>query len=246
MVEVAYLDMGHLTTTLSDGDRRFCLSVRGLVLQRGAVWALSGNSGTGKTLFLEMLGLLRAPAAGSRFVLHDQTRQTDLVALWQNGPRGAALAACRGTLFGFVPQSGGLVPFLTAAENIALTQSITGRHDKARLDRLAARLGLEPVLRLQPAALSIGQRQRVAIARALAHRPAFVLADEPTSALDPGTADEVMALLLEQAAVEGAGVVLSSHDHARLTTPGLKRLHFAAGPADGSGLVVSGAEMASC
>ena len=68
----------------------------------------------------------------------------------------------------------------------------------------------------------------MAIARALADRPAFVLADEPTSALDPDTAETVMTLLLEQAAEEGAGVIVSSHDHQRLLRPDLMRLHFKA------------------
>jgi putative ABC transport system ATP-binding protein len=240
------LELGHLATTLSDGDRRFRLAVEGLRLDRGTVWALTGNSGTGKTLFLEMLGLLRAPAPGSRLIWHESGQQTDLCALWREGPRGADLARFRGAVFGFVPQTGGLVPFLSAQENIGLTQAITGRRDPARIARLVERLGLGAVLRLPPAALSIGQRQRVAIARALAHRPAFVLADEPTSALDPETAETVMTLLLEQAAEEGAGVILSSHDHQRLQRPGLTRLHFAAQPADGQGMVASRAQVQPC
>lgn len=243
----ASLQLDLLSTTLADGDRQFHLTVGGLRLQRGAVWALTGNSGTGKTLFLEMLGLLRAPAQGSRLIWHDGAGgHSDLTDLWRSGPRGAALASCRGSTFGFVPQTGGLVPFLSALDNINLTQIITGRRDPSRIARLTERLGLGAVLRLHPAALSIGQRQRVAIARALAHRPAFVLADEPTSALDPDTADTVMSLLLEQAAEEGAGIILSSHDHQRLHRPGLNRLHFTAQTGETPGLVTSGAQVLEC
>lgn len=223
------LEIGRLAAELSDGDRRFRLRAEGLRFARGETWALTGESGSGKTLFLEMLGLLRAPLAGS--VYRSGTR--DLVALWRRGARGKGLAALRGALFGFVPQAGGLVPFLTAAENVALTQRITGRRDPARVAFLIDRLGLGPVARLPPGALSIGQRQRVAIARALSHRPAFVLADEPTAALDPPTAETVMGLLLEAAAEEGAGVILSSHDHARLDRPGLRRLGFRVAAAAG-------------
>ncbi len=239
------LALGRRATTLSDGDHRFRLEVEGLAMQQGAVWALTGNSGTGKTLFLKMPDLLRALSPESRLVWHKAGQQTDLCALWRDGPRSARLAICRSTVFGFVPQTGGLVPFLTAQENIALTQAITKRRDPARIARLVDRLGLGGVLRLHPAALSIGQRQRVTIARALAHRPAFVLADEPTSALDPDTADAVMALLLEQAAEEGTGVILSLHDHQRWQRPGLTRLHFTAESASGED-VVSRARVLPC
>lgn len=231
----AGLDLERLEARLSDGDRRFALRVQGLRLASGAVWALTGNSGTGKTLFLEMLGLLRAPEPGSRLIWQEAGQAQDLAALWQGGARHPGLARWRAKVFGFVPQSGGLVPFLTALENVALTQRITGRLDPGRIQALMARLGLAGVAGLRPAALSIGQRQRVAIARALAHRPAFILADEPTSALDPDTADAVMGLLLEEASEAGAGVILSSHDHARLQRAGLQRLQFTARAlADGS------------
>ena len=86
-----------------------------------------------------------------------------------------------------------------------------------------ARLGIADIAALRPGALSIGQRQRAAIARALAHRPAFVIADEPTAALDPETADAVLALLLETARAEGAGLILSSHDIPRMERFGIAR-----------------------
>ena len=242
--ELARLELGRLAATLSDGDRSFRLEVEGLILDRGAAWALTGDSGTGKTLFLEMLGLVRAPADSSRLTYCEDGIRLDLAGLWRQGARNPQLARQRGNLFGFVPQTGGLVPFLSAQENIALPQAITGRHDPARIARLIDRLGLGAMAGLKPAALSIGQRQRVAIARALSHRPAFVLADEPTSALDPGTAADVMALLLEQAAQEGAGVILASHDHGRLHLPGLTRLHFIAETRGST--VVSRAKVLTC
>lgn len=222
--EPATLRISQLGARLSDGDRQFRLRVEGLDLRAGEVVAVTGASGSGKTLFLELLGLLRAPEAGADYHLTDPA--TDLGGLWRAGPRSARLAAVRGNLFGFVPQTGGLIAFLSVEGNIALTQRISHREDASHRARLMGRLGLSALRHLRPAALSIGQRQRVAIARALAHRPAFVIADEPTAALDPDAADAVMALLLETARDEGAGLILSSHDAQRLDRMGLPRLHF--------------------
>lgn len=228
------LEIGRLATVLADGERRFELLVEGLRLAPGDMLAVTGQSGTGKTLFLELLGLLRRPAAGADYSAAAAGARQDLAALWQDG---GALARTRGALFGFVPQTGALIPFLTVAENAALTQRVTGRPDPGWAAHLLDRLGLAQVARLRPAALSIGQRQRLSIARALAHRPAFVIADEPTAALDPGAADTVMSLLMEQAREAGAGVILSSHDLARVAALGLRRLDFQSGETSAGGAV---------
>lgn len=204
---------------LRDGDRAFRLQVDDFRLEPGEAVALTGASGSGKTLLLELLGLLRAPGQGTAYRLGD----TDLAALWAEGSRSVALARGRGTSFGFVPQTGGLMPFLTVAENIALTQTICERAEPERVRALINRLGLSDVAALRPGALSIGQRQRTAIARSLSHRPPFVIADEPTAALDPESADTVLELLLEVARAEGAGVILSSHDIPRMERFGIAR-----------------------
>ncbi len=207
---------------LRDGDRSFRLCVDRLSLAGGQTVALSGASGSGKTLLLELLGLLRAPGPGTRYDHGDR----DLAALWRNGTRNPELARARGQLFGFVPQTGGLMPFLTVTENVTLPQRVTGRGDAARVRALIERLGLADVAALMPGALSIGQRQRVAIARALAHVPPFVIADEPTAALDSDSADGVLALLLDMAGEQGAGVILSSHDTARIARFGIPCLRL--------------------
>ena len=116
---------------LRDRDRVFRLEINHLDVQAGQAVALTGASGSGKTLLLELLGLLRAPGAGTQFGWRDGDVRHDLAGLWANGPRSAALARMRGALFGFVPQTGGLMPFLNVAENIALPQRVTGRQDAA-------------------------------------------------------------------------------------------------------------------
>ncbi len=232
---------------LRDGDRLFRLEWGRLELRAGQAVALTGPSGSGKTLLLEILGLLRPPGPGGgsyEWQDADGVRR-DLAGMWAAGPRSRALARMRGQLFGFVPQTGGLMPFLTVAENVALSQRVAGRADPGWCRALVARLGLEGVAGLRPGALSIGQRQRVAVARALAHRPPFVIADEPTGALDPESADRVLELLLEIAGAQGCGVILSSHDLDRIGAFGIARLSLsvAAGP---GGEVVSRLEASPC
>lgn len=221
-----------LAVSLSDAERRFRLELSGLSLTPGQAVGITGPSGTGKTLMLEVLGLLRAPDPGGRYLLADGR---DLTALWQG--RRAGLAALRGETFGFVPQTGGLMPFLTVTENVALSQRVVGREDPARVADLLAALGLSHVAGAHPAILSIGQRQRVAIARALAHRPRVVIADEPTAALDPASAADAMALLLDRTAADGAALILSSHDHGLLERVPLTR--YALAIAETEGTIVS-------
>ncbi len=212
--------------TLWDGDRSFQVHVPDLQLATGQALALTGASGSGKTLILEMLGLLRAPEAGTTYCVDG----TNLAPLWRGGPRNPKLAEMRGRLFGFVPQSGGLLPFLTVAENIAVPQRVCQRPDPVWCTTLVDRLGLNDQAGQYPASLSIGQRQRTAIARALSHRPRIVIADEPTSALDPTSADQVLALFLEIAAEQGAGVILSSHDLARMARHGIAQRNLVVEP----------------
>lgn len=218
-----------LEKSLRDGARRFTLSIPSLTVETGQAVALIGPSGSGKTTLLEILGLLAAPGTVARFALEDAT-ETDLAALWARGDR-AALARLRARRFGFVLQTGGLFGFLDARANAALSPDLLDAPDPDRVAGLFERLGITEVAALRPARLSIGQRQRVAIVRALAHRPAFVIADEPTSALDPASADGVLALLLELAAEQDTGVILSSHNLDLIERHGLRRATLARQPA---------------
>lgn len=235
----ASLNISQLSVTLQSADRSFRLEVESLSLQSGDAVGLTGPSGTGKTLLLELLGLLRAPDGGGTYDIIGDGARNDIAALWRAASTRQKLTALRGRLFGFVPQTGGLLPFLTVAENIAISQSISGRDDPTWQADLIARLGLDGLEELYPSALSIGQRQRVAIARALAHRPSFLIADEPTAALDPETALEAMQLLVGAAQSQDTSLIISSHDIALLDRFPLKRLALGVNPSDGAGPVVS-------
>ena len=193
----------------------FALEVPAFDLDEGEALALSGPSGSGKSTLLMMLALAAPPDAAARFVFAGQ----DIARHWKAGRRDA-LADLRARRIGVVPQTGGLLPFLSVEENIALTQRIAGRPDPARARMLAGELGIRAQLAKRPAELSVGQRQRVAIARALAHRPSLVLADEPTASVHPELADAVLSLLRRECAAAGAALLVATHDPDRAARMG--------------------------
>jgi putative ABC transport system ATP-binding protein len=195
-------------------DRSFRLEVPRLSLRPGQALALVGPSGCGKSTLIDLLALALAPDAAERFQLRPGggERWFDVGAAWR--ARRSKLAPVRAETCGYILQTGGLLPFLDVAGNIALPAEIAGRAAREAVQALAERLGIAPLLHEQPQRLSVGQRQRVAIARALAHAPPLVLADEPTAALDPANAETVMRLLLETVAQQGAALVLATHDRA--------------------------------
>jgi ABC-type lipoprotein export system ATPase subunit len=168
----------------------------------GAVTALLGRSGCGKTTLLHLAGAMDFPTAGE--VLIDG-RATNTLS-------DAALTALRRTRIGFVFQFFQLLPTLTALENVELPLLLArtpGAAETAR-DRLRW-VGLEEKAGSLPYQLSGGQMQRVAIARALVHSPDILIADEPTGNLDTTSGDQVLALLREAAAKFGATVLLATH-----------------------------------
>ena len=221
------LSIEDLTVTLGDSERRFTLKAGQWSIAAGEVIGLTGPSGTGKTLLLELLGMLRAPDGGHYVATPlqgtDGTRQ-DFHSFWHDPKAMALCAQARAGFFGFVPQAGGLLPFLSVAENVEISQRIAKRPDDNWLKALLGELGLSQIAHLRPGALSIGQRQRVAIARALAHRPFCVIADEPTAALDPENAQAAMGLLIEAARVGGTATLLSSHDYPTLSKFDMRRM----------------------
>lgn len=194
------------------------LNAVSLDLEQGVMLALTGESGSGKSTLLHLIGGLDTADRGAVMI-----NGTDLGRL-----DDAGRAALRRGTVGVIFQQFNLIPSLNVADNIAFQARLAGRHDPARDQVLAERLGLGAHLRKYPEQLSGGQQQRVAIARTLAPRPALVLADEPTGNLDEASADAVMALLRDLVADTGAGLILVTHSE-RLAAMMPRRLRLRGG-----------------
>ena len=161
-----------------------------LEVRPGELLVVTGPSGAGKTTLLNLLGGLDRPTTG-RVLLGDD----ELSALGED-----ELAAVRRDRLGYVFQSFGLIPVLSAAENVEVPLRLQRMPPAERDARVAESLelvGLGGHAAQRPYELSGGQQQRVGIARALAARPQLLLADEPTGQLDSGTAATVMELIGE-------------------------------------------------
>lgn len=218
------LDCAGLTYSRGTGDQTFRVEIGGLELAPGETVALTGESGCGKSTALELLGLVVRPQAAERFLFAGSGEPEDLAEIWRlDGQR--QLAQLRAASIGFVLQTGGLLPYLSVADNIVLNRRLLRLPDRdSEVDATVEQLKLGPLLRKKPAQLSIGQYQRASIARALAHRPRLLLADEPTSALDPRLGDEVVSMLLDVAGRLGTGVVLATHEQALVRALGLREV----------------------
>jgi ABC-type lipoprotein export system ATPase subunit len=171
--------------------------------QAGRLHAVTGPSGSGKTTLLHLLAGLELPDAGTVTV-----DGTELTALDRT-----ARAALRREKIAYVGQQAGLVPHLSALENVELALALRGVEETrpAALQALEA-VGLGERATQRVARLSQGERARVAIARAVAARPKLLLADEPTSRLDGANAISVAVLLARLARDTGAAVLCSTHD----------------------------------
>ncbi|MFE1996522.1 ABC transporter ATP-binding protein [Streptomyces parvulus] len=172
---------------------------------RGELVALKGRSGSGKTTLLNIVGGLDAPDAG-----RVEVDGRDLADLDEEG-----LLALRRDSVGFVFQSFGLIPILTAAENVGVPMRLRRTATREREDRVALLLslvGLADHAAQRPGELSGGQQQRVAIARALANNPALLIADEPTGQLDAETGHAVMELLRAVVHSEQVTALVATHD----------------------------------
>jgi putative ABC transport system ATP-binding protein len=198
-----------------------------LRIDAGEFVAVMGPSGSGKSTFMNILGCLDVPSAGTyRLEGHD----TSLLASDQ-------LAALRNRFIGFVFQGFNLLPRASLIDNVALPLVYAGvrkREREAQARRLLARVGLENQAERLPSQISGGQQQRVAIARALANTPRLLLADEPTGNLDTATSHEIMELFSQLNTAEGITVVLVTHE-ADVARFARRVVHFVDGRIDFDG-----------
>jgi putative ABC transport system ATP-binding protein len=176
-----------------------------LEIDAGTFVALKGRSGSGKTTLLNCIGGLDRPTSGLLSVFGQ-----DLLKLSED-----ELTQWRRERVGFVFQAFGLLPTLSAYENVELMARIAGLPGRARRERSLSCLelvGLGSRAQHRPYELSGGQQQRVGIARALVNSPQLILADEPTGELDSTTAREILYLFRQIADDEGVTLLVASHD----------------------------------
>ncbi|BAL87529.1 putative ABC transporter ATP-binding protein [Actinoplanes missouriensis 431] len=174
-------------------------------VEPGTMAALVGRSGSGKTTLLNVIGGLDRPDAGQVHV-----DGTEVTALDEDG-----LSLLRREKVSYVFQTFGLIPVLSAAENVGAPLRLARTPAAEREKRVALLLdlvGLGDHAGQRPGELSGGQQQRVAIARALAGSPRLLIADEPTGQLDAETGRSVMALLRGVVESEGVTALVSTHD----------------------------------
>ena len=208
------------------GRAGYKLHIQSLAVAAGEKIALTGPSGCGKSTALDLLGMVLEPDSAGSFSFAPEGADLDLAAAWQDS-RVDFMANLRRLHIGYILQTGGLLPFLTVEENIGLTAKLNGMPDadiRGVSRDLADVLGISHLLASLPGPLSVGERQRVAIGRALSAKPKVVLADEPTAALDPNNARTVMGMLLKAVEVQGATLVLVTHDHALVPEFGLREV----------------------
>lgn len=200
MLAVADLKKSFLSP---EGERVEIVRVTEFSLAPGEQLALRGESGSGKTTFLNLIaGIL---AADSGRVTVDGTEMTAL-----SEPKRDRLRADK---LGYIFQTFNLLQGYTVLENVLLGMSFGPRGaDRAHAREVLERVGLGHRLNHFPRQLSTGQQQRVAVARALANRPKLVLADEPTGNLDRKHARDALALIREVCREQGAALLLVSHD----------------------------------
>ncbi|MFJ6416005.1 ABC transporter ATP-binding protein [Paeniglutamicibacter sp. NPDC091659] len=181
-----------------------------LDIRAGESVAIMGPSGSGKSTLLHTLAGIERPDSGSVLLAGTGAAARDITVLGE-GER----SRLRRESFGFVFQSGLLIPELTAVENVAMALMINGVPRAAALPRAAqwlAALGLAGLEERRIGQLSGGQAQRVAIARAQVTGARVTFADEPTGALDSATGAEVLAVLMESTTGRGNTLVMVTHD----------------------------------
>jgi putative ABC transport system ATP-binding protein len=201
------LSARNASVTFGSGPGK-CQALQNVTLsfEPGALTLLMGPSGSGKTTLLSLLGCLLTPDSGSIYL--------DGVEVSRLSEKQRT--AIRRRNIGFIFQAFRLFRSLTAIDNVAIAEEISGREGTseqgASAEKLLSDLGLGDKIHLKPNALSGGEKQRVAIARALIRNPQVLLADEPTASLDSQAGKQIFEILFKLAVEEKKTVVVVSHD----------------------------------
>ncbi len=200
------IDLKDIYKIYSDGDSEIrALDGVSLNVKEGEFVAIVGQSGSGKSTCMNIIGCLDVPTKGTYHLngIDVSTMKDD------------ELATIRNQTLGFIFQQYNLIPKLTLLENVELPLIYRGYPPQKRKDLAMAALekvGLSDRFKKYPSQLSGGQQQRVSIARALAGNPKVILADEPTGALDSKTGKDVLEFL-QKLNSEGTTVVMITHDN---------------------------------
>jgi len=181
-----------------------------LKIYKGQFIAVVGRSGSGKTTLLNVMAGLDAPTSGDILI-----QGSNMTGMDEN-----ALTEIRRTTIGFIFQSFGLLPLLSAFENVELPLRISGVDHNERFNRTKEALdivGLNPRSNHRPYELSGGEQQRVSIARAIVTKPAIILADEPTGELDSTNAKSIFGLFKGMVVEQGMTIIAATHDSSLLS-----------------------------
>jgi putative ABC transport system ATP-binding protein len=176
-----------------------------LSIKEGSLVALKGRSGSGKTTLLNILSALDQPTEGKVFF-----RGREITGMSEKERN-----AMRRSEIGLVFQSFGLIPLMSAYENVEFGLRIAGtpiKGNREAAERALEQVGMLKRMKHRPLELSGGEQQRVAIARAIAHEPALLIADEPTAELDTKMGLQVMRIFRELVRQSGMTVLLTTHD----------------------------------
>ena len=174
-------------------------------LPKNCIAGLIGSSGSGKSTFLQLAGLLEKPISGNIYVNNIKTNN------YSNSER----TLMRRHSIGFVYQKIYLLPEFNSIENVSIPQRILGVNKKDAYNKslnILNKMGLKDRITHRPANLSGGEQQRVAIARALINKPDVILADEPTGNLDISSSELVSKLLIQNIRHSGASAIIATHN----------------------------------
>lgn len=191
-------------------------------VSRGDFIAIIGANGSGKSTFLDMLGLILSPDKIERFEFLSNTDSP----INLNQLSFAEKIRFRRKHLAYVLQQGGLLEFLTVEENIRFAAQLNQQKIPPDIEQVTRHLDIQDILKVRPGKLSGGQRQKAAIARALVQQPTLILADEPTSSLDTQSAIRLMDSFSRLTSEAGTTLVMVTHDHHLVQNRASQTYHF--------------------